>query len=136
MQYITITEISLEEKFRGDGILIFEINHDFVSLKILLLYKRNDWCTRSFYELLSYLSIAHDIDFIMGDFNIKPNEDLKGVLTGYVQKVDKPTHLAGGIIDHVYVKESVFDNLNIYVDVVNVFFRDHELIRVSVCKKE
>ena len=84
------------EEFQLDGVSIFGVIKENLELKILLLYRKSDWAITGFYELLHYLSIANKIDFIMGDFNLKPNDQLGSLLDEYSQLVTEPTHLALG----------------------------------------
>jgi len=46
--------------------------------------------------------------------------------------VDKPTHLSGGLIDHIYINEDFINGKQFHVNVKNVFFSDHDAIRLNV----
>ena len=56
------------------------------------------------------------VDIILGDFNInvlgKPVATLSSALTNFIQIVKEPTHLSGSLIDHVYIHQDLFGNVN------------------------
>ena len=64
--------------------------------------------------VLQYLLATNSIDIIAGDFHL----DLLKVsqnkfflnLAHHVQMVNKPTHLSGSLIDHVYVKRALTED--------------------------
>ena len=120
--------IEIEEIFRLDGILLVQVLGIKYSLKVLWCYRKSDWAIREFSELVHYLSISHEPDFILGDFNMKPTEQF---LEHYQQQVRDATHIAGSILDHVYLGAKL-QNINSYTNVNSVFFSDHEMIRVSI----
>ena len=120
------------EELSLNGVSLFKITTDSMDLKILLLYRKSDWKIRTFYELIHYLSTANDIDFIMGDFNLKPNEQLDQVLSEYKQLVTESTHIGGSILDHIYVKKSFLSKYNVCMFIESVFFTDHEAVSVRI----
>ena len=71
----------------------------------------------------------------MGDFNLKPNDQLGSLLDEYSQLVTEPTHLTGSILDHVYVKKSFLSLYDVNVFVQSVFFTDHEAVSVRIGEK-
>ena len=105
--------IEIEEIFRLDGILLVQVLGIKYSLKVLSCYRE---------------SISHEPDLILGDFNMKPTEQF---LEHYQQQVRDATHIAGSILDHVYLGAKL-QNINSYTSVNSVFFSDHEMIRVSI----
>ena len=120
--------IEIEEIFRLDGILLVQVLGIKYSLKVLSCYRESDRAIREFSELVHYLSISHEPDLILGDFNMKPTEQF---LEHYQQQVRDATHIAGSILDHVYLGAKL-QNINSYTSVNSVFFSDHEMIRVSI----
>ena len=133
-QSMKVTEI-----FKLDGILIVEIHafsNENICLKVLLCYRNNEWATRDFYGLINYLSISYNLDIILGDFNVKPNEELAQNLGNYSQMVTEPTHLDGSTLDHVYVSNELLRNYNFDICVRHIFFTDHEMVRIGMCYKE
>ena len=67
----------------------------------------------NFFQMLQYLVATYSIDFIAGDFNydlLKVSENkLLDSFTVYVQMINKPTHISGSLIDHVYIKKSLME---------------------------
>ena len=124
----------MEQIFRIHGISIFQTRIGECDIKILLLYRKNDWPLRNFCEVLYYLTTAHEVDFIMGDFNTIPNEELYHILGDFKQLVMEPTHLAGAILDHVYVKKGMFLLHDIKLRVNSVFFSDHQMLKIEISK--
>jgi len=118
-----------------DGISVLEISKNHLVFKILFLYRKRDWDMLDFYQTLHYLIETMDIDFVMGDFNLKPNEQLNNLLGSYELLVNEPTQLSGSILDHVYVKKCILNNYNIIVRIESVFFTDHELVLINVDNK-
>ena len=64
---------------------------------------------QKFSQLMQYLLAANSIDIIAGDFNydvLKVIENkLLDIFTDHVQMINKPTHISGLLIDHVYIKK-------------------------------
>ena len=88
--------------------------------------------SRDFCELVHYLSISHRPDLILGDFNMKPNEQLNNLLQNYQQIVLEPTHIAGSILDHVYALSELSQEISLDVSVNNIFFSYHEMIKIKM----
>lgn len=129
------TDCNLEEEFQVNGASIFKITTDSIDIKLLLLYGKSEWEIRTFYEFVQYLSIANEVDFIMGDFNLKPNVQLDRILSEYNQLVTEPTHIAGSMLDHAYVKKSFLSKYDVKLFVKSVFFTDHEAIDIRIGQK-
>ena len=83
-------------------------------------------------ELIAY----DDIDIIVGDFNIDAldpeNHYLSEVLSSYKMIVNEPTHLAGGLLDHVYLKNSFTEEKEIKCFVKDVYFSDHDAVCFTI----
>jgi len=78
------------------------------------------------------------VDVILGDFNV--NAFSKGnffldFLTDYTQIVTEPTHISGSLIDHVYVHENLSNNFDVQIVVKNVYFSDHDAIKLCLIPK-
>ena len=80
--------------------------------------------TQSLSETLRYFATAHDIDIIVGDFNMKL------LICSYQQTIQEPTHFSGSILDHCYVKKTFSENYEVTVLVRSIFFSDHECIQI------
>lgn len=101
-----------------------------MNYKILLCYRKSDWPTREFIELVHYLSVSNRPDFILGDFNMKPSTEFEGLLGDYTQEV----FVAGSTLDHVYVRIGFKYDKTVYVEVKSIFFSDHEMISIEICQ--
>ena len=51
--------------------------------------------------------------------------------------IDEPTHMQGGIIDHLYVRCPLnYYGIEIHSDITTPFYSDHFGIRITIHKKE
>ena len=86
-----------QEDFPGVSICNFRKN-SFVNvpLKLMVLNKLNNQPLMTFYDFLYYFIEAKDVDVIVVDFNIDAcsKSRLSQILSGYVQLVEFPTHIA------------------------------------------
>ena len=48
--------------------------------------------------------------------------------------VNKPTRISGSLIDHVYFKKALMENFFTNVAVENIYFSDHDAVRVAIEK--
>ena len=126
-------DIELTELFRNEGVLLVNLANNQCSLKVLICYRKKDWSANQFYDLIQYLTISYNPTFILGDFNVKPNEELSLRLGDYIQAVSGPTHIGGSTLDHVYINNNFINNGScVNVDVNSIFFSDHEMIRIRI----
>ena len=112
-------EVFVESTFRIPGFLLFDMEKNSfseLSLKVLLVYRSHQENIHDFLEALRYILTTHnDISIALGDFNIdflkndRTTIELKNLIFGFKQIIDKPTHINGGLIDHIYVRKSLFD---------------------------
>lgn len=72
--------------------------------------------------------------FIVGDFNVDFLQEPKAAVVskilshGFKQQVDHPTHIEGGLLDHIYHKGLSWEPK---VDLQFPYYSDHSLISVS-----
>ena len=77
--------------------------------------------------------MKHRPTFLVGDFNINfLNNPKDGILTkimsnGFQQLVAQPTHIEGGLLDHIYCKRLSFEPL---VAINFPYYSDHGAISV------
>ena len=80
--------------------------------------------------MLQYLVATYSIDVIAGGFScdlLQVSEyKLLDILTDHVQMVNKPTHISGSLIDHVYIKKSLIEEFFSNATVENIYFSDHD----------
>jgi len=78
------------------------------------------------------------VDIILGDFNVNAlseNNYFIDYLTDYKQVVTEPTHISGSLIDHIYVHKNLFQIFDIENLVKNVYFSDHDAIKLKLSKE-
>ena len=105
------------------------------SVNILLVYRRNNLKIEHFLNTICYFAAEKSLNIILGDLNINDFHDNIARTTllalGFQQFVTKPTHIRGGIIDHIYLRNShelshllsSFVSCNYYSDHQNVFLQ-------------
>ena len=139
----TVSNVEHEQR---QGLSLFKmIMNDFCqdTINILLVYRKNNSDFDSFiYTIQHFLSSSEqNIDIILGDFNINYFIDstnckkLSDLLTAYTQIITEPTHISGSLIDHVYVKKLVFDHFECRSIVKNIYFSDHDAIKLKLKRK-
>ena len=86
------------------------------SFCLLLLYRNSKTPLNTFIcELSSVLMTPVQIDFILGDFNTNGLDNeasalLKGFLCEYKRCLDFPTHIDGGMLDHIHIPKDLTNN--------------------------
>ena len=90
-----------------------------------------------------FLSQTEDnIQLILGDFNYNAFvkdaniNKLFEVLINYQQVIDQPTHISGSLIDQVYIKKTFLDQIDIHSIVKNIYFSDHDAIKLRLKKMQ
>ena len=105
---------------------------------MLLIYRKQSLSLPSFYDAIQDLVTTDNIHIILGDFNINaftPNIRLTRILHDYKMIVNVPTHLSGSLLDHVYVKETMLQDMNLEVTLKNVYFSDHDAVKFKLSMK-
>ena len=74
---------------------------------------------------------------MLGDFNnnafcTDSHTSLKHILSDYNILVFEPTHLDGGLLDHVYVSNSFCVNIATTVVIKNIYFSDHDAVKLQI----
>ena len=87
---------------------------------------------------MKYLPAANSIDIITEDFNydlLKVTEHkLLDILTDHVKIVNKPKHIYGSLIGHAHIKKTLMEEFSIHITVENVYFSDHDALRIVIEK--
>ena len=70
---------------------------------------------QEFFQMLQYLLATHSIDIIAGYFNydllnVSQNKSLD-LFRDHAQMVNKPTYIYGSLIDHVYIKTTLTEEI-------------------------
>ena len=74
----------------------------------MLVYKKQSMHMQEFFQMLQYLLATYSIDIIAGNFNcdllkVSQNKSLDRRCPGG----NKPTHISGSLIAHVYIKKAL-----------------------------
>ena len=111
------------------------------SFYLLLIYRSPRTNVNEFLCLLSNVVRQYQIDLILGDFNINGlDEDicsrLNDAIPDYQSVINFPTHIDGGLLDHIYVHQ---DLLSIYHwktigRCINV--SDHDVVKLKLMYKD
>ena len=103
---------------------------------IVLVYLSPNSPIASFLDQLVYFTNARTIYILLGDFNIDAFDGdaytrLDEVPSNYRLMVKEPTHLDGGLLDHVYLLKS-FSRMNVNSFVKNIYFSDHDAVKLLI----
>ena len=87
---------------------------------------------------MEYSVATNYIDILAGDFNydllkVSQNRFLD-IFTDHVLMVNKPRHIFGYLIDHVYVKKSLIEEIFTNATVESIYFSDHDTVRIAIEK--
>lgn len=92
---------------------------------------------QEFFQLKQYL-LANSIGIIAGDVSydlLKVTENkLLDIFTDHLQILNKSTHISGSLTDHVYIKKTWMYEFSINVTVENIYFSDHDALRIVIEK--
>ena len=133
--------ITVTEKEDFPGTFVFKFKKTSFSEKarnLMILYKGHSQTLTSFYEYLLYFIEVKSLDIIVGNFNIDAcNQlELSHVLAGYTQMANSTTHIAGSILDRIYVKDCYLEDHIIKFSVLNTYFSDYDVVRCTISKNE
>ena len=81
----------------------------------MLVYRKQSIHMEEFFQMLQYLLATHSIDIIAGYFNYdllngSQNKCLD-LFRDHAQMVNKPTYISGSLIDHVYIKTTLTEEI-------------------------
>ncbi|XP_066928370.1 uncharacterized protein [Clytia hemisphaerica] len=130
--YVKLDDVTAEcNKAAGYTLIKFK-KETFSSrpISLLILYRPPNSSRNTFREELLQLTSYDDVDIIVGDFNIDAldptNQDLNEILSSFKMIVNEPTHLAGGLLDHVYIKTSFISQREVNCFIKDIYFSDHD----------
>ena len=105
---------------------------------IMLLYRKNGTKTQDLIYLIEHMvsQVSDKLHIILGDFNLdafkSENDPVRELLSNYKLIVDEPTHLSGSLLDHVYVRNDVMENLSVECIIKSIFFSDHDVVKFQI----
>ena len=85
---------------------------------------------------MNYLLTNPEKTIILGDFNIDYLKQSSNQVVSwfearnFVQIIQKPTHIKGGLIDHVWVPSPLSDI--VHYNIKSVFFSDHDMVQIKL----
>ena len=97
------------------------------------MYRSNGANTASFLRDLGSLAMGSCSCIMVGDFNIDLLQDSNNSIVrtitsnGFVQHVEFPTHIEGGLLDHVYVRKPTS---RIVISSYAPFYSDHQALSI------
>ena len=100
------------------------------AMSIINVYQSSN-APRTFIHDLESMIEVNQLTYIVGDFNIdymsqKDNCVIKKLYEiGFRQLVLRPTHMAGGLLDHIYTNASTD---NIMIQQQSPYFSDHDIL--------
>ena len=105
---------------------------------MLILYRKNGSSIPQYINHLEYILSTHQIDIIMGDFNINylDNSNAKHLhqilkQLQYTQTVENPTFVTtGSLIDHIFIRNQILPASN--TSILSVYYSDHDAIKISL----
>ena len=134
-------DVVVLDKFDTNGVSIFSFEKHAVANRVftlMLVYRKQFLGMQEFSQLMQYLLAANSVDIIAGDFScnlLKVIENkLLDIFTDHVQMVNKPTHISGSLIDHVYITKTLMEEFSTNVTVENIYFSDHDALRIVIKK--
>ena len=66
-------------------------------------------------------------------FQVSKNK-LLDVFTDHIEMVNKPTHISGSLIDHVFIKKDLMEEFFTNATVENIYFSEHDAVRILIEK--
>ena len=104
----------------------------------MLVYRKQSMQIQEFFQMLQYFLPTNSIDVIPGYFNydlskVSQNKFLD-IFTDHAQMENKPTHISGSLIDHVYIKKASMEDFLTNVTVENAYLSDHDAVRIAIEK--
>ena len=138
--YTHLVEIHHYHPSLGMSLIEFECCIPVNTIKLLVVYRKNNACLTSFYDPLSDILLADNIDIVVGDFNINAQDlsqanRLLQVFHRYDQIVQNPTRLAGVAMDHMYLRNDFMEQFNLLDYVISIYFSDHDAIQFNLSPK-
>ena len=120
-----------------EGISIFTIRKRTFredSITIALLYKESAISPAIYLNELSQVINNVNVDITLGDFSIGAFGPQRAIIEDklhmYDMVINKLTHLSGSLLDQVHIFKSFAMEFNIVSDVQNVYFSDHDAVKV------
>ena len=90
------------------------------------------------FQLMQYLLATNSIDVIAGRLQLNllkvSQNNFLDIFTNHVLMVNKPTHISGSLIDHVYFKKVLMEEFFTTLTIQNIYILDHHVVRITIEK--
>ena len=90
------------------------------------------------FQLMQYLLATNSIDVIAGRLQLNllkvSQNNFLDIFTNHVLMVNKPTHISGSLIDHVYLKKVLMEEFFTTLTIENIYILDHHVVRITIEK--
>ena len=131
LAYKCRNDVAVLNKFDANGVSVLSFRkHAFADrvFTLMLVYRKQSMHMQEFFQMLQYLLAPNSIDIIAWDFNydilkVSQNKFLD-IFTDHVQMVNKPIHISGSLIDHVYNKKALMEEFFTNITAENNYFSD------------
>ena len=123
----------------AEGYSITKMSSD--KLDIFGIYKSKDGNTRSMIMQLTGLITKNRTTIIGGDFNVCALKNPSNLITEELRKlkfeqiVKEATHINGGLLDHLYIKQGKETTYNWELEVSPKYYSDHDCMGITLWKK-
>ena len=92
------------------------------------------------YRTTLLVGYVKEVDILLGNFNINSikNEASAGVsnfLTEYKLVVSEPTHMEGGLLDHLYLMKQFLVRKHVNSTIKNIYFSDQDAVKIHIQKE-
>ena len=105
------------------------------------VYRSNSHSIKEVCEVFNYLIDVQKPTLISGDFNICSKKNPKNVVTasliekGFKMLIERPTHIEGGHIDHVYWLDRIGRFEIPIVEYYSPYWTDHDALLVTIIER-
>ena len=96
------------------------------------IYRSQEGNVTTLIQQLESLITEGKTTVVGGDFNICALANPKNYITqtligmGFKQIVNKPTHIEGGLIDHIYLIEGRKKTISYFIEICPKYYSDHD----------
>ena len=114
------------------------VKFEATDIVIIGVYRSNDGNCRELYEKLNAMVVEDKLCIIGGDMNINllksPNNHITAQLkeNGFEQIVKKATHIEGGLIDHIYMRQGKEHKMSWDMEHCPKYYSDHDGLGLTV----
>ena len=97
----------------------------------VLSFNKHAFADRIFTLMLVYRKQSmHMLEF----FQMLPQNRFLDIFADHVHMVNKPTHISGSLIDHVYIKKTLIETFFTNASLENTYFSDDDVVRFATEK--